>query len=215
MVVLEQKHAVASFDVDCQYTFTPECPGELPVPGGMDIVDELNLQAGKAAYRLGSKDAHHATAVWVADQQHPQFTPLQGDNVDQYWVPHAIIGTKGFESIAGLPVITEYDFFVWKGIELDMHPYGVCYHDLANRLSTGVIEFLRDKEVTTVIVGGLATDYCVKTTVLQLLAAGFQVIVNLGACRGIAKETIAIAQQEMELAGARFVESANDISVVS
>ena len=40
--------------------------------------------------------------------------------------------------------------------------------------------------VTTVLVGGLATDHCVKTSVLQLRRAGFRVIVHLDACRGIA-----------------------------
>ena len=67
--------------------------------------------------------------------------------------------------------------------------YGACYHDIAERLSTGVIEFLRQKSVTTVIVGGLATDYCVKTTVMQLLRADFQVIVNMAACRGLTPAT--------------------------
>ncbi len=65
-------------------------------------------------------------------------------------------------------------------------PYGTCFHDLAERRSTGLIEFLHARGVTTVLAGGLATDYCVKTSVLQLRRAGFRVIVHLDACRGIA-----------------------------
>jgi nicotinamidase/pyrazinamidase len=34
-----------------------------------------------------------------------------------------------------------------------MHPYGSCYHDLAEKLSTGAIEYLRCQEVKIVIVG--------------------------------------------------------------
>ncbi len=132
--------------------------------------------------------------------------------MDQRWVSHAVPGTQGFELIAGLPSVTDYDYFVWKGIELDMHPYGACYHDFAQRMSTGVIEFLRIKGVSTVIVGGLATDYCVKTTVLQLLAAGFKVIVNLAACRGIAENTTAEAKKGMTAAGAILISSAKELA---
>ena len=58
----------------------------------------------------------------------------------------------------------------------------------------------------TVICGGLATDYCVKNTVLQLKAAGFDVILNKAACRGIAPDTLAAAIEEMAAAGVKFVE---------
>ncbi|MET1254615.1 isochorismatase family protein [Aliikangiella maris] len=190
----------ASFDVDPQYAFTPECPNELPVSGGTEIVPALNHQAQFAAIRVGSKDSHSPQAIWIANQDTPMFSPVEGDNVDIAWNAHAIPGTKGFELIKGLPDPADYDFFVWKGIELDMHPYGACYHDLKDKLSTGVIEFLKVKAIENVIVGGLATDYCVKTTALQLKRAGFHVIVNLQACRGIAPDTIEAAIQEMQAA---------------
>ncbi|BBH46739.1 hypothetical protein KU43P_32160 [Pseudomonas sp. KU43P] len=61
----------------------------------------------------------------------------------------------------------------------------VCYHDLAERQSTGVIEFLKVQQVAAVIVGGLALDYCVKTTARQLRQAGFQVLLYLPACRAL------------------------------
>lgn len=213
IIQLPPKNKIASFDVDCQYTFTPACPHELPVPDALSIVEELNKQAQFAEYRLGSKDAHSPSAIWLADKDHPQFSPLPGENVDIYWVSHAMIGSKGFELIDGLPAVSSYDYFVWKGIEPTMHPYGACYHDLKDTLSTGVIEFLKMKNVSTIIIGGLATDYCVKTTVLQLCKAGFSVIVNLGACRGIAKDTIATAIEIMEKQGAIMIESAKEFSL--
>jgi nicotinamidase/pyrazinamidase len=208
---LPEKSRIASFDVDCQYTFTPSFPDELPVPDALSIVDELNRQATFAQYRIGSKDAHSPSAIWLANDENPQFSKVEGEHVDIRWVSHAMIGTAGFELIEGLPSVTEYDFFVWKGIEPTMHPYGACYHDLTDRLSTGVIEFLHVKGVSTVLVGGLATDYCVKTTVLQLLKAGFTVIVNLAASRGIAKETIDAALYEMKKAGARVIDSTAEL----
>lgn len=214
MIELARTGRVASFDVDAQNCFTPICPDELPVPGGAEIMAELNAQAKLAEYRIGSKDAHSPQAVWVADAQNPQFSPVKGRDVDIRWNIHAVPGTKGFELIEGLPHPADYDFFIWKGVEPDMHPYGACYHDLADSKSTGVIEWLRARGVAHVIVGGLATDYCVKTTVLQLRKAGFDVIVNLGACRGIAADTIAAATQAMRAAGARFVTSHAEITRV-
>jgi len=74
---------------------------------------------------------------------------------------------------------------VWKGVEPDLHPYGACYHDLAERRSTGVIEYLKVHQVGAVIVGGLALDYCVKTTARQLRQAGFEVLLYLPACRAL------------------------------
>lgn len=210
-IIIPPKRYVASFDVDAQNTFTPVCPQELPVPEGTAIVPELNLQAKKASLRVGSKDAHSPHAVWVAKLEEDHLKPIAGENVDIRWRQHAIPGTKGFELIDGLPKVTQYDFFVWKGVELDMHPYGACYHDFAERLSTGVIEFLKAKQIQTIIVGGLATDYCVKTTVLQLLAQNFNVIVNLAACRGIADDTVKQAIELMKQAGAVFVTSATDL----
>lgn len=202
---------IASFDIDAQNTFTPVCPNELPVPDGTSIVAELNAQASFAQYRLGSKDAHPANALWVANSEHPVLSPIQADNMDVYWPVHAVPGSLGFELIAGLPKVVEYDFFVWKGVEPNLHPYGACYHDFAERMSTGVIEYLQAKQVQWVIAGGLATDYCVKATVLQLLKAGFKVIVNLGASRGITPQTTTEAISQMQSKGAIIIKSAADL----
>ena len=168
---LPAQNKIAAFDIDAQNTFTPVCPDELPVAEGDQIVEELNAQAALASLRIGSRDAHSSQAVWIAGNGHPVLSPVNGyPDVDVYWPAHAIVGTKGFEFITGLDP-KNYDFQVYKGIEIDKHPYGACYHDLANTLSTGAIEYLREHGITTVICGGLATDYCVKNTVLQLRAA--------------------------------------------
>ena len=92
-----------------------------------------------------------------------------------------------------------------------MHPYGACYHDLKDTLSTGVIEFLKARNIKAVICGGLATDYCVKTTALQLTRAGFTVILNLAACRGIAPDTVAAAIKEMQQQGVIIVKNSAEL----
>jgi len=164
---------------------------------GDKIVEALNRQAEYSMIRVGSKDAHVNGALWETTEDKPIFSEVGELNVDIRWPRHCVVGTKGGELLDDLPKETEYDYFVWKGIEKNLHPYGACYHDLSDKLSTGVIEFLKSKGIETVIVGGLATDYCVKTTALQLKKAGFEVIVNLSACRGITEETIASAVSEV------------------
>ena len=209
---LPDKRFVASFDVDAQRTFTPICPDELPVEGGDQIGPELNRQAELAGWRLGSKDSHSPEAVWVTDDPELIGQPgVEGDHVEEHWPVHAVPGTEGFELVPHLPHPTAYDFFVWKGVEPDMHPYGACFHDIAERMSTGVIEWLKARDVSHVLVGGLATDFCVKATALQLKTAGFNTILNLTACRGIAEESTRQAMEKMRTAGIVIIESLDEL----
>ena len=211
---LPDSERVASFDVDAQCTFTPLCPDELPVPGGDEIAGSLNRQAGLAGWRLGSKDSHSPDAVWVTDDPERIGQPGVGaENANEFWPVHAVPGTRGFELLPGLPRPAEYDFFVWKGVELDMHPYGACYHDLDERMSTGVIEFLRQRGIDTVLVGGLAADFCVKATAIQLARAGLRTLLVRESTRGISAEGVEQAERMMADAGVEFVDRLDDLTV--
>lgn len=203
---------IVSFDVDAQRCFSPLCPNELPVPGGDEIVDALNEQASFAEKRIGSKDAHSANAIWVATDKNPQLSPLNAPHADCYWNQHAVPGETGFKLLPGLPHPSEYDYFIWKGVEPDMHPYGACYHDLKEQCSTGVIEYLKVNQATDIIVGGLATDHCVKATVLQLCRAGFNVLLNLESCRGLSTATTQAALEAMQTAGCCLVKRTKDLN---
>jgi len=208
---LPAKKYIAAFDVDAQNTFTPVCPDELPVAGGDKIVPELNAQAEFACMRVASRDAHSPDALWIADKEHPPLSAIEGyPDLDIRWPAHAIVGSKGFDFIDGLDP-AKYSFQSLKGIETDKHPYGACYHDLAEQLSTGVIEFLRMHGITTVLVGGLATDYCVLNTALQLRKAGFDVVLNKAACRGISADTTNAAYTKMEAAGIILVKNTDEL----
>ena len=206
---------IVAIDVDAQNTFTPRCPAELPVLEGDQIVAELNAQARLAQKRVMSKDAHCREALWLCARPEQMLQATGLPEADLTWVAHGIVGSYGFKLIDGLPAPTEYDFCVWKGMEPDLHPYGICYHDLHDKLSTGLLEWLELQGAKTLLVGGLATDYCVKTSVLQLLRPGkFRVIVNQAACRGIAPETTARAWEEMQVAGALLAENAAAVAAL-
>ena len=185
------RETTASFDIDAQKGFTPLCPKELPVPGGDEIVEELNAQAKFAKFRMGSKDVHPSNAVWIATEDEPQFTSIEGHkNADTRWNAHCMSGTMGAELLDGLPKVCEYNYFVFKGIEPDLHPFSPIYHDLERKMSTGVIEYLKQNGIKTVIVGGLALNsedipLCVGSGIIDLANADFNVILNLSATRGL------------------------------
>jgi len=217
------KNLTASHNVDPQNGFTPLCPDELPVIGGNEIVDELNKQNNLVKYKTVSKDMHPINSIWIANDSQPQFSPVEGENVDIAWKSHCISGTFGSELIAGLPKMCEYDFFVAKGFEPDLHPYSSCYHDLNKKISTGLIEWYIAKHIDTVIVAGLATNYCVGSTVEDLLDAGFDVILNLGGCRGIGSDEDVknyvdslVEKYKVNSVGSRIVvvNSADEIEVI-
>jgi nicotinamidase/pyrazinamidase len=211
-----QKQKTASFDVDPQRGFTPLCPDELPVLNGDEIVGELNAQATFARLRIVSKDCHPAEAPWVAHLAADVMQPVVGNypDLDIKWPPHCVVGTEGNRLIPGLPDEADYDLVIEKGQNPLMHPYGACFQDLQESISTGAIEWLREQGIETLLLGGLATDYCVKTTGLQLLQAGFRVILNLAACRGVAAETSQQGLEELRLAGVEFITSSCELVLI-
>jgi nicotinamidase/pyrazinamidase len=203
---------IASFDVDPQKGFTPLCPKELPIKDGDKIVDELNKQFEYAGLRIGSGEFHPPDALWITRKKEEIQKPIEGfPDVDVKWPEHCTIGTKGAELLKGLPSIGDYNFFVHKGIQKDMHPYGACFHDLSENLSTGVIEFLTVNNIELVLVGGLALDYCVAATCFQLINAGFYVIINLDATRSVAEKSAKKAIGALNEKGAMFIKCADDL----
>jgi nicotinamidase/pyrazinamidase len=179
------KTTTASIDVDPQKGFSELCPKELPVQGALEIVEELKCNHSKASVRLVSRDMHPPGAAWEAETPENMLESVGLPEVDIKWNPHCVVGTSGVELLPGLPEIRDYDFQINKGIDPDAHPYGAFYHDQADTRSTGGIEFLRAKQIETVIVGGLALDFCVKKSVEQLVEAGFKVILNLASTRAV------------------------------
>lgn len=203
-------YLTASLEVDPQKGFTSICPDELPVPEGHLIAEELNKQASKCQYRIFSKDMHPENALHIATTDKPQLTLIKGyPNLDMFWNKHCICGTKGSELIDDLPNPEQYDFFVAKGFEPDLHPYSACYHDLCKKISTGLIEWLCYNGVTTVVVGGLALDYCVFETVSDLITEGFDVIINKSAVKSIGDFDEAV--RKLNEIGCLFVENSDEL----
>jgi len=173
--------------VDVQNDFCPG--GTLAVAHGDEVVEPLNeqidefLERGAPVYK--SRDWHPATTK--------HFQAYGGT-----WPVHCVQNTKGAEFHPALrddPRIT----VVSKGLgDTD------CYSAFDE---TDLASQLREQGVEEVVVGGLATDYCVKNTVLDALKHGFKVKALTNAMRPVDLQPGDgdRAIEEMRAAGAEIV----------
>ena len=77
-------------------------------------------------------------------------------------------------------------------------------------MSNGLVQWLHSHHTHTIIVGGLTTEHAVRKTVEQLCRIKtWQVIVNLGACRGYTPKSTLNAIYSMRAAGAHVVADAS------
>jgi nicotinamidase/pyrazinamidase len=94
---------------------------------------------------------------------------------------------------------------VSKGTAADVDSYSGF--DAFDAQGTALAALLRERGVEQIFVGGLATDYCVKQTVLDGVKHGFAVVLLLDAIRGVdlAPGDSTRALEEMRHAGARAI----------
>ena len=95
------------------------------------------------------------------------------------------------------------DKIIRKGTDPEIDSYS-GFFDNDHRKSTGLGDFLKEQSVDEVHIMGLATDYCVKFTVLDAVDLGFTTCIIPEGCRGIDMNPgdCERAINEMEQAGA-------------
>lgn len=165
------KRRAALLVVDVQMDFCPG--GSLPVPNGDEVVPVLNKYIEmfwkRGAPVFASRDWH------PLNSQHFQASGGK-------WPPHCIQGSLGahFHSELILPLGTT---IVSKGMTLYDNGYSALQGVTEN--GTPLVMLLRRMELDRLYVGGLATDYCVKESVLEALKEGFEVTLLADAIRGV------------------------------
>ena len=164
--------------VDFQNDFVPD--GALPVAGGVEIAEPLNRLLDRFDLVLATRDWHP-----------PDHSSFESD-----WPVHCVQGTHGAELHASLDR-DKIDLVIDKGRDRWSQGYS-AFED------TELAELLRDRGVDRLYVGGLATDYCVKHSVLEARSRGFDVIVVEDAVRAVEAEPgdSRRAIEEMKDAGA-------------
>ncbi len=171
--------------VDLQNDFCPG--GALAVGDGDKIVPVVNALIPKFEKVFTTQDWHPI--------DHISFKAQGG-----IWPPHCVAGTSGADFRPDLKV--ESAIQIHKGEESDREAYsGFQGTDLEDRLKDGGVQ--------RIFVCGLATDYCVKATVLDGIKSGFDVVAIADAIKGVEVRPgdSAAAIESMKDAGATIIDS--------
>ncbi|OGQ73133.1 MAG: nicotinamidase [Deltaproteobacteria bacterium RIFCSPLOWO2_12_FULL_60_16] len=157
--------------VDVQNDFCPG--GALAVSQGDLVVPVLN--------RYIRRFAEARLPVVATRDWHPEKTS-HFNSCGGVWPPHCVQGTRGAEFHPEL-ALPEDAVIVSKGMGVDEDSYSGFQG--AGPGGTPLADLLRQRGAERLFVGGLATDYCVKQTVLDGLKKGFQVVLLEDAIRGV------------------------------
>lgn len=160
--------------------------GHLAVPGGEDVIAHANLLQPQFDLIVATQDWHPQDHMSFATN-HPGShigDELIIDGVKQVlWPKHCVQGEQGAMFHPDLNLERVHKIF-HKGTDKQIDSYS-AFFDNAHRRSTGLGEYLRSENISTVYILGLATDYCVKYSALDAAKEGFEVYVIADACRGV------------------------------
>jgi nicotinamidase/pyrazinamidase len=99
------------------------------------------------------------------------------------WPIHCVQGSPGAAFSTQIHAERFQKIFL-KGIDPGIDSYSGFY-DNGRRRSTGLAEYLKERNVDDVFICGLATDYCVNFSALDSISSGFRTTVIEDACRGV------------------------------
>ncbi|MDO5633260.1 MAG: isochorismatase family protein [Micrococcus sp.] len=205
--------------------------GALGVIGGSGVAARITeyaaAQRGEFSAVVASRDWH------VEPGTHFAPAGTQPDFVTT-WPVHCVAGSEGAELHENLDVeeieldaeflkgeyAASYSAFDGRiGDPVTVHsgeragapagPYGATVADAeaASESAATLDEWLREQDIDALTVVGIATDYCVRATVLDALEAGYDVTVLTDLVAGVAEDTSETALEEMAEAGAMLTES--------
>jgi nicotinamidase/pyrazinamidase len=174
--------------VDVQNDFTEG--GSLAVAGrsavAAAISEYLAAEGDGYAHVVASRDYHVDPGAHFSD--HPDFAGS--------WPPHCVVGTPGAQFHPRLDT-SHLEAVFSKGA------YAAAYSAFegADGAGTPLADWLRERDVDTLDVVGLATDYCVRATALDAARGGFATRVLLGMTAGVAPVTTQEALDALRTAG--------------
>jgi nicotinamidase/pyrazinamidase len=190
--------------VDVQGDFTKFKNGSLAVEG----TDEPYIKkVGESTKKL--KEAGlpiYATQDWHPANHVSFFTHHEGKKAfdmiklqgkDQVlWPPHCVQNTPGAEILVDKKL---FKAIVKKGMDAQYDSYSGFQDDGGKK--TEMDKILKRDKIDELIVYGIATDYCVRATVLDAVAAGYKAVMINNLSRGVAPDTSQKAIEEMKAKG--------------
>ena len=182
--------------IDVQVDFCPG--GALPVPKGDQVIHPLN--------RYLELFEQRSAPIFASRDWHPRESKHFLEN-GGLWPPHCVKGTRGAEFHPSL-MLPEETIILSKGMAAWDNGYSAMQGVTENGNQFDML--LRRMELDRLYVGGLATDFCVKETVIEALKGGFGVTLLADAVRGVE-----LRQGDSERAVAEMVEAGADMATLT
>jgi len=191
--------------IDIQYDFLEG--GALEVNEASQIVPPILSIAGNFSCIIATQDWHppdHKSFASSHSGKQPYDLIQWKGREEILWPDHCVQKTKGAEIhpdiLALNPVLV-----VKKGADPETDSYS-AFFDNHREQKTPLAGWLAEKKITELTIAGLATDFCVKYSVLDALSLGYSVEVFSAGCRGVNRTPGASEQalEEMKIAGAEI-----------
>jgi len=193
--------------VDVQNDFCPG--GALEVPRGDEVVPVINKLNQKFENVIQTQDWHpkgHWSFASSYDEKEPFGTTQLNYGEQVLWPDHCVQQTKGAAFHPNLNT-QPTQLIIRKGFRKSVDSYSAFYEN-DHETPTGLSGYLANRNIDTLYVTGLATDFCVKWSVLDGIKEGFTIYVVEDAIRGIdVNGSLNQAIHEMKQSGARFINS--------
>jgi nicotinamidase/pyrazinamidase len=150
--------------------------GALAVKDGESVIAPLNRMA---AYW----GAHGARVIATADwhpRGHCSFASAHADGV---WPDHCVQGSAGARFHEGLN-LNPVQLIVRKGFRPALDSYSAFFEN-DHATPTGLDGYLKALGISTVLIGGLAADYCVLYSALDAVRLAYRTVVLVDAVRAV------------------------------
>jgi nicotinamidase/pyrazinamidase len=192
--------------IDIQNDFLPG--GALAVPEGDQVIPVVNQLQPHFDLVVATQDWHPAEHQSFASNHAGKkpFEVIQLLGHEQVlWPDHCVQGTAGAELASALEQ-NRVEAIFRKGLSPEIDSYSGFY-DNGHLKSTGLVDYLRSKQVTQVFVAGLAGDYCVYFTAKDALVEGFKTFLIEDACRPISQTGFDQAKADLKHRGGKIIQS--------
>jgi nicotinamidase/pyrazinamidase len=191
--------------VDVQNGFTPG--GNLAVAHADEIIPQINQLASYFDNIVITQDWHPDDHISFAEN-HPDKQPFESILVDYghqvLWPKHCVQGTHDAALHPDLNLPTA-QLIIRKGFHRHIDSYS-AFMEVDQRTSTGLASYLKEREISSVFIVGIATDFCVAWTAMDARHLGFETYVIADATRAIdLNGSLQRAWQEMLAQGVKRI----------
>lgn len=195
--------------VDVQNGFTPG--GNLAVANADEIIPKINQLAQKFEHIVLTQDWHPDQHISFADN-HPNKKPFETIELDYgrqvLWPKHCVQGTHDAEFHPHLNIPTA-QLIIRKGCHQNIDSYS-AFMEADRKTPTGLNGYLREHQINTVYIVGIATDFCVAWTAIDAAELGFDTYVIEDACKAIdLNGSLQQAWQDMLQKGVHRIEASS------